>query len=469
MRYTANSFQIFTILVVFLWCGNHALTQTLPKKEVIIDEREQGKTIKRAIAIDKVWAGHPVGFALLTHQEDQYIAYYNADRHMVVGQRKLDEEKFRLFELPVFDRKEGKGTSTVVGWDSHNYITLDIDKEGFVHLSGNMHVHPLTYFKSTAPGDISSLVQIMEMVGTRENRCTYPKFMTTKDGELIFHYRDGGSGDGNEIYNIYSCETGKWSRLLDTPLTDGQGEMNAYASQPSVREDDWYHMYWVWRDTPDCETNHDLSYIKSPDMKEWYDAFGEKVTLPVTFDQKSVIVDPIPPGGGIINLAAKLVLDEDLKPIMAYHKYDAEGNLQFYVAKLDNGQWNYKQVTDWDYRWEFSGRGSINFDVRVGDFKRRDDGRYELGYEHIKYGTGTILLDKELNPIGEVLKPDSFLSEQEVEGEFAGLQVRTANDLGGTTSPVSYILKWETLPRNRDRPYPEPWPEPSQLYLYEME
>ncbi len=42
---------------------------------------------------------------------------------------------------------------------------------------------------------------------------------------------------------------------------------------------------WVWRDTPDCATNHDLSYMKSPDLKNWYNAFGEKVELPATLDK----------------------------------------------------------------------------------------------------------------------------------------------------------------------------------------
>ena len=51
--------------------------------------------------------------------------------------------------------------------------------------------------------------------------------------------------------------------MLDVPLTDGQGLMNAYQSQPTLGPDGWYHLYWVWRDTPDCSTNHDLSYMKS--------------------------------------------------------------------------------------------------------------------------------------------------------------------------------------------------------------
>ncbi len=92
------------------------------------------------------------------------------------------------------------------------------------------------------------------MVGTEEKRTTYPHFMLTKEGELLYHYRDGGSGNGNEIYNRYSTDSKQWSRMLDVPLTDGQGLMNAYQTQPTIMADGWYHMYWVWRDTPDCAT-----------------------------------------------------------------------------------------------------------------------------------------------------------------------------------------------------------------------
>ena len=39
-----------------------------------------------------VWAGHPVGFDLLTHGDGQFIAFYDAERKMTVGQRGLDED-----------------------------------------------------------------------------------------------------------------------------------------------------------------------------------------------------------------------------------------------------------------------------------------------------------------------------------------------------------------------------------------
>jgi hypothetical protein len=444
-------------------------SQSGSQEPIVIDETGQTETVVQTIEIDSVWAGHPVGFCLLTHGDRQYIAYYNANRNMVVGQRNLNDPEFHLHVMPATYRETHGGTSTVLGWDSHNSVTLGIDKEGYIHLSGNMHVNPLTYFRSTEPNDISTLEQVMQMVGTEEDRCTYPKFMNDRNGELLFHYRDGGSGNGNEIYNIYNTETKTWSRLLDTPLTDGQGLMNAYQSQPTLMKDDWYHVFWVWRDTPDCSTNHDLSYMKSPDLKNWYNAFGEPVTLPATLDNKSLIVDPIPVGGGIINLAARLVLDENNKPVFVYHKFDPEGNTQLYIARLNGKEWAYKPVTEWDYRWFFSGNGSINSEILLNGFRQRDDGNYEVDYWHIKYGFGTILLNDNFDPIGKVLKPEPFGETMKPEGEFPGLQVRISGDIGDSGEKnIRYLLKWETLNRNRDRPRPEPWPEPSQLYLYKL-
>ena len=470
--------RIIIILFFYLSCD-------YKKSEIIIYQTSKKETVIQKIKIDSVWSGHRVKFSLLTNENRQYVAYYNANRNMVVGQRELSDDKFDLYQMPApkrlknVENKRGRISSTEVGWDSHNSITMAVDKKGYVHLSGNMHVDSLTYFKSQKPNDIFSLERQFPMVGSNELKATYPKFMLTKDQDLIFHYRDGGSGNGNEIYNIYSTKNKSWSRMLDVPLTDGQGLMNAYQSQPELREDGWYHVFWVWRDTPDCSTNHDLSYMKSPDLINWYDAFNKSISLPATLDKKSLIVDPIPPKGGIINLAAKLCFDENKNPLFVYHKYDENGNLQLYIANLDRGEWKYHVLTDWDYRWEFSGNGSIKSEFRLLNFDRRTDGYFEVGYWHIKYGYGTILLNNKLNPVGKVIKPNQLFKsyydtdnnnhKSKLEGNFPGLGIRTSQDDGKKVEDnIRFVLKWETLDSNRDRPRQKPWPPPSNLYLYKL-
>ena len=59
-----------------------------------VEVQTTGSKEPQTIKIDSVWAGHPVGFSLYTHGNRQYIAYYNANRNTVVGQRDLDEKKF---------------------------------------------------------------------------------------------------------------------------------------------------------------------------------------------------------------------------------------------------------------------------------------------------------------------------------------------------------------------------------------
>ena len=126
-------------------------------------------------------------------------------------------------------------------------------------------------------------------------------------------------------------------------------------------------------------------------------------------------------------------------------------------------------MTDWDYRWEFKGNGSINSEVILKSFNKRADGYYELDYWHIKYGNGTILLNDDFESCGTVLKPEPLRTQLKPEGDFPGLLVQTRGDIGRTMEEgTRYMLKWETLNRNRDRPRPEPWPEPSQLYLYKL-
>ena len=482
MTYNCNIYSILAIIlfsVFYLSCNDN-------KSEIIIDETFKNEIVVQKIKIDSVWSGHRVKFSLLTHENRQYIAYYNANRNMVVGQRELSKDNFDLYQMPAPKRlknaeyKRGRISSTEVGWDSHNSLTLAVDKKGYIHLSGNMHVDTLTYFRTKKPEDISTLTQHFPMVGPNELKATYPKFMYNKDQDLIFHYRDGGSGNGNEIYNIYSTEDKSWTRMLDVPLTDGQGLMNAYQSQPTLGPDGWYHLYWVWRDTPDCSTNHDLSYMKSPDLINWYDAFNESISLPATINKRSLIVDPTPPKGGLMNAPpAEICFDDNNLPNLLYRKYDVNGNLQLYIAQIKNGKWKSKVITDWDYRWDFSGYGSIVKEVIMREFKGRKDGMFEVGYWHIKYGYGTILLNNKLNPIGKVIKPnqlfktyyvtDNNYSESKLEGDFPGLGIRTSQDDGKKDDAnTRFVLKWETLDSNRDRPREKPWPPPSNLYLYKL-
>lgn len=415
--------------------------------------------------ISPAWSGHPVGFCLLTHKDRQFVAFYDAERVMTVAQRRLDQDKFTLIRL---DQK--------VVWDSHNYITMTVDDDGLLHLAGNMHCVPLIYYRSEKPLDASTLKRVPQMVGPNEKRCTYPRFLRGARNELLFTYRDGSSGNGNQICNVWDQATRTWKRLIQTPLTDGQGKMNAYFHGPVRGPDGFFHLCWVWRDHGGCESNHDLSYARSTDLIHWQTSQGKPLTLPLTL-AGSEIVDPVPAKGGIINGNATIGFDSRGRVLISYHKYDAAGKTQVYVARPDKDGWLIRQVTNWDWRWDFSGGGSIHFAVRVGSVQPAGKGLLALSYGHDQYGSGNVFLDEAtLQPASQArpardttkVRPAYPPGSGKPEQDFPGLQVRWRDDSGSAGDGLRYVLRWETLGPNRDRAVKPPLPKPSMLRLYRL-
>ena len=110
--------------------------------------------------------------------------------------------------------------------------------------------------------------------------------------------------------------------MLAQPFTDGEGAMNAYNVGPVKGPDGWFHMSWIWRDTPAAETNHDLSYAKSPDLINWFTAEGAPISLPIKLSTPGVIVDPVPIKCGMINGNGQIGFDSQNRVILSYHKFE---------------------------------------------------------------------------------------------------------------------------------------------------
>ena len=410
------------------------------------------------IPVAPVWAGHTVGFALLTHGNRQFVAFYDADRRLTVAARNLSGRDWQFVVLP-----------ETLGWDSHNDVVLAADRDGFLHLSGNMHGVPLVYFRTTHPGDISTFARETRMTGQRESRVTYPLFFTGPTGDLLFTYRDGGSGNGDQLTNRYDADTRTWHRLMEAPLTDGENARNAYLKLPRLEPDGFFHLVWVWRETPDAATNHDLSYARSRDLISWEKSDGSPQTLPITL-RTGDIVDAVPMGGGMINNNKGVALDGKNRPVVTYHKHDASGNTQVYAARPDPaGGWKSTQISDWDYHWDFGGGGSIPFHIRLGEpIQRLSGGRLLLPFEHVVYGKGRWILDEEtLRPL-QTLAGSGLPPELETAASpFPEMEVRLGTD-AAPNPPSRFVLRRETLGPNRDRARVGPLPPAQMLEVVEL-
>ena len=286
----------------------------------------------------------------------------------------------------------------------------------------------------------------------------------------MFTYRIGVSGNGNQIYNSWDAQTHTWHRLIDTPLTDGQGNRNAYFAPPVVGPDGAYHLVWVWRESGDAATNHDPSYARSRDLVHWEKSDGDPLPLPITL-ATGEIVDPVPQHGGVINNNIKVGFDGKGRPVVSYHKYDANGHTQIYNARREAGGWRVYQTSDWDWRWDFGGGGTLIFEMHVFPVQAHPDGTLTQAYTTLHHGSGTWLLDE------DTLKPIRLLPERPayppaltvVSSPFPGMRVNWLGDAGDSPEKgVRYVLRWESMPENRDRPLSGPLPPPSMLRLYEL-
>lgn len=403
------------------------------------------------VDVAPVWAGHPAGFSILTTDGFQYVAYYDADRRMTVAQRRLDSADWRFAVL-----------ASRLKWDSHNGVVLEVDSRGYLHVSGNMHNEKLVYFRSSKPHDILGF-QRSRMVGTLERRVSYPQFLKGHRDELYFQYRHGSSGAGIRVLNRYAADTGTWSRLLSGPLFDGQGEMSAYLSGPVVGPDGYFHLVWMWRDTPSGGTNHDLSYARSADLVHWENVEGQKLTLPLRPGSPGVVVDPVQAGRGLVGIAFGVGWDDRGRPIVSYCKYGPDGYSQWFNARREAGEWRIRQTSSWSYRWDLDHSGAGPWLIAVQPVALDEEGRLTQAFSHVEYGRGIWILDEEtLRPVATLQEPEWRRRLRVVESRFPGMEVRELI----YDRQAEYFLRWETLPFNRDRPRRPPYPPPSMLRVY---
>lgn len=391
--------------------------------------------------VDQVWAGTGVQYDALSAGPVIYIGYYDAERYLTVA--RYDSERGDLRKKRLDNR--------FTGWDAHNYVTLTLDAAGRLHVAANMHVSPLVYARMTEPDDLDSLTLLNRMTGSDERHTTYPKFFRFPGGDLGFTYRSGHSGDGVELINRFDGE--RWRRDESTPLlapAPGGERVNAYHTGYVPGPDGQFHMAWVWRKTPDAQTNFHVNYARSPDLRAWFDSRGRRLALPMT-PAHAEVADPVPTDSGLMN-NVKLGFDAEGRPIISYIKFDADGHTQLYHARAAEGGWQIAPATQWRYRWAFGGRGTLMGEISFSGVRATNDGRLIEDVSHRIYGRQQIELDATdlsgtMHPAPAGRARPGFLRPQEPY-RTAGRALRQEG-AGG----VAGEIRWHSLgTNNNDRP-----------------
>jgi BNR repeat-containing family member len=197
---------------------------------------------------------------LITIGGQQFITYYRrhgtdpghpSNNTVVVARRNVGELLWEIFPTNF--------TSFNIN-DTHNVISMAIDGDGVMHMSWGMHVNTLLYARSTG-SVLGGDPIVMTSLGTagmtgQESSVTYPKFQTLPDGDVIFLFREGGSGNGDWYLNRYDTVTDSWLPVhttgtgLPQPLMLGLGDSPNncfYPDRITLGPDGMLHLAGVFR------------------------------------------------------------------------------------------------------------------------------------------------------------------------------------------------------------------------------
>lgn len=278
---------------------------------------------------------------LTTVGDQQFIAYYGrhatnpAEPHnnrIVIARRALGASTWEVFRTAF--------TANDIT-DGHDVVCIGIDGDGVMHMSWGMHGNPYHYACTTTSvtgGQPIVFGPDGTMTG-QENNVTYPQFIPLPGGDLLYFFREGGSGNGDNYLNRWSVATQTWTNVhrsggTHTPYIKGTGwspNYNAYWQMPGLDSQGRLHLVWTWRynaDSPAGEsgyqTNHDFAYGWSPDFGfTWRRGDGRPYVLPINErgengnpDSMAGRVLAIPEGWSLINQAG-MCLDTNDRPVIA--------------------------------------------------------------------------------------------------------------------------------------------------------
>lgn len=288
--------------------------------------------------------------SVVSFEDSQYIAFYDSTGYVNLGKRKLGSDHWEIHKT----QYDGDVM------DAHNMISIIVDGDGYLHMSWDHHGHKLNYCRSVKPGALEMGDQL-SMTGKVEKKVTYPQFFKKSGGDLLFVYRDGSSGNGNIVLNQYDVKKKKWQQLHKN-LIDGEGKRNAYW-QIYLDKNDVLHMSWVWRESGDVATNHDMCYARSLDGGEtWQTSEGSVYSIPVNAENAEYAMR-IPQNSDLINQTS-MTSDQDSNPYIAtYFQGTDDLAPHVYIIYHNGEKWDQLKVDQRTLDFDLSGGGTRSIPI----------------------------------------------------------------------------------------------------------
>ena len=306
--------------------------------------------------------------SVASFKDNQFVSYYDSLGYVVLAKRKFGADTWEVSKTQYTGNIE----------DAHCSISIAVDGNGIVHMAWDHHGHPLRYCTSTDSLGLTMGAK-KSMVGSLEDVVTYPEFFRMPNGDLTFIYRDGWSGNANCVVNKYNVETKSWTRLHDN-LISGESIRSAYW-QSCVDKNGVIHVSWVWRETADVASNHDMCYAKSSDGgATWHKSTGEQYTIPITAATAEYICS-IPQNSELINQTSVYATAESKPYIASYWTDSHTQRVQYQLIYIDNeSRWQQKTFSNRKSTFSLSGGGTKKIPISRPQVMVDDRGDKDIIY-----------------------------------------------------------------------------------------
>ncbi|EMI16939.1 hypothetical protein RMSM_06140 [Rhodopirellula maiorica SM1] len=298
--------------------------------------------------------------ALISHRGYQYTTYVDANRRVCLGRRKLSSRNWSVVRFE--DHR-------FLTNDSHNTAVIGIcENDGTIHLAFDHHATPLNYRVSklgvaSDPAahewDASLFGPIMHSLGRIEtaDRVTYPRFISSPDGNLMFYYRGVTSGNGDGMLEKYDGNIHSWVQGMgkfiarDIGVYQFSGRSSLYRCpymNPLTFAGKRLHVSWVWRDRfarTHPSNQHDLCYAYSDDFGvTWHNSdgivIGKTETNPIHLNSAGLVVIPIPPDAFVSNSNAQHVFaNGQVHIVMRQRDAATQTHRYHHYWCTENGKW----------------------------------------------------------------------------------------------------------------------------------
>ncbi|WP_164234701.1 BNR-4 repeat-containing protein [Microbacterium hydrocarbonoxydans] len=237
--------------------------------------------------------------------------------------------------------------------NGHNQPSIVVDGEGSIHAFVSMHHEDWNYFRSTTPGDVTSLVDVSAEMPDAGSAVSYPVTAPGADGDAWLMVRIGADPQGRRdgVLYHYDLATHTWSR--ETVIASAVSH-SFYPDDLEVDAAGRVHVLWEWGPWPADPYRHLGSYaVYDPAAHAFSDIAGAALPTPIRPDSPgSVVWRGYAPGETIGDAVpavqtAKMAIEDGALVGVAYRYADeTENDFDVHWATWNGSAWTDEKLID---------------------------------------------------------------------------------------------------------------------------